>query len=289
MPLLLKILSAIFAKKEPAPTPPPAKPPAPFQTKPPLVPEWVEWVAPEPTEAPEEPPAEEPAAPEPARAPAPAPIPAPAPAVASVITVAHLTAMGVSPSNAAKYCDAINEACSRFQINSRARITGFVAHICTESGRLSAVRENLNYSALRLTQVWPRRFPTIAAATPYAMNPEALANKTYGDGLGNTQPGDGYRFLGRGFIQITGRFNYTACGKALGLDLAAHPELLEQPEYAALSAAWFWSSHGCNSVADADTEDALRQTTKIINGGVNGWDDRLMNWKKARRVFAELK
>ena len=129
----------------------------------------------------------------------------------------------------------------------------FLAQVGHESGSLNYVRE-----------IWG---PT-SAQLRYDTNP----------GLGNTQVGDGFRYRGRGLIQITGRKNYQSCGSALGVDLVSSPELLEQPYYAAHSAAWFWASHGLNEVAD--TGD-FEKTTRIINGGLNGQADRLARLAQA--------
>ena len=101
--------------------------------------------------------------------------------------------------------------------------------------------------------------------------------------LGNTEPGDGVRFKGRGLIQLTGRRNYQACGKALGIDLLSKPELLEQPGEACRSAAWFWSSRHLNQLADSDSFAAL---TRAINGGFIGLDDRIAYWLRARKALS---
>lgn len=100
--------------------------------------------------------------------------------------------------------------------------------------------------------------------------------------LGNTQAGDGSKYRGRGLIQITGRANYAACGESLGLNLITHPELLELPEYAAMSAAWFWKQNGLNDLADRDQFNTI---TRRINGGLNGLQDRLDIWSRARAVL----
>jgi putative chitinase len=148
-----------------------------------------------------------------------------------------------------------------FDISTPARVAAFMAQVGHESGRLQYVRELWNTKQCP----WQERY-------------EGRAD------LGNTQPGDGYKFRGRGLIQITGRTNYQACGAALNLQLEDHPELLEQPQNAALSAAWFWATHGCNSFADTGN---LRAITHIINGGFNGWDDRLALFDRAKTALAD--
>lgn len=152
----------------------------------------------------------------------------------------------------------LNTAMVRFQIVGEKRVAAFIAQIGHESGQLVYVRE-----------IWG---PT-AAQLRY----EGRAD------LGNTETGDGSRYRGRGLIQITGRANYAACGEALGIDLINHPELLEQPQYACLSAAWFWATKGLNTLADAGEFNTI---TRRINGGLNGLADRLNLWAKAREVLA---
>ena len=120
-------------------------------------------------------------------------------------------------------------------------------------------------------------------ANAAARNPEQIANIAYGKRMGNTAPGDGWEYRGRGLIQITGRANYMACGEALGLDLIAHPELLEKPQHACMSAAWFWATNALNTLADAGKFDAI---TQRINGGQNGAADRQALYAMALRVLA---
>lgn len=146
------------------------------------------------------------------------------------------------------------------QISTPARIAAFLAQVGHESGQLRYVRE-----------LW--------GPTPAQRGYEGRSD------LGNTQPGDGKRYLGRGLIQITGRANYRACGIALGLDLEAQPELLETPAHAAVSAAWFWLTNGLNRFADQETDTAFVQLTRRINGGTNGLDDRRVLWLRARAVL----
>ncbi|CAN7558290.1 glycoside hydrolase family 19 protein [Pseudomonas umsongensis] len=152
----------------------------------------------------------------------------------------------------------LNTAMGRFQIVGSKRMAAFIAQIGHESGQLVYVRE-----------IW--------GPTPAQAKYEGRRD------LGNSVPGDGLKFRGRGLIQITGRANYSACGEALGLDLINQPELLEQPKKACLSAAWFWATKGLNSLADADQFEMI---TRRINGGLNGQADRLKLWKRATEVLA---
>ena len=181
----------------------------------------------------------------------------------------------------------LNSAMSRFDITDGRRAAAFLAQVAHESSELTQLIENLSYSAARLIQVWPRRFPTLKKARTYERNPEKLANYVYASRLGNGDEasGDGWRYRGRGLIQTTGRSNYRATGAALILQLESEPTLLEEPDNASLSAAWFWKSHGLNELADAggagDEEDF--ETISIrINGGRSGLTCRQAYWRKAR-------
>lgn len=152
----------------------------------------------------------------------------------------------------------LNTAMQHYQIVGPKRAAAFIAQIGHESGQLRYVRE-----------IWG---PT-AAQRGYEGR----------DDLGNSVPGDGRKYCGRGLIQITGRANYAKCGEALGLDLISNPELLELPQHAAMSAAWFWKQKGLNDLADRDEFNTI---TRRINGGLNGLADRMALWKKARAVLA---
>lgn len=152
------------------------------------------------------------------------------------------------------FLEPLNAAMEEFEINTPARQAAFLAQIAHESGSLRYVKE-------------------IASGAAYEGRSD----------LGNTQEGDGVRFKGRGLIQITGRANYAQCGAALGLDLLAEPDLLEQTENACRSAAWFWHSRGLNELADAGE---FRMITKRINGGYNGLGDRQAYYNRAKEVLS---
>ncbi|MQU29521.1 glycoside hydrolase family 19 protein [Pseudomonas helleri] len=151
----------------------------------------------------------------------------------------------------------LNTAMNRYQIVGSKRVAAFIAQIGHESGQLKYVKE-----------IWG---PTAAQ-----MRYEGRAD------LGNTQPGDGSKYRGRGLIQITGRANYEACGEALGLDLIKQPELLEKPQHACMSAAWFWATKGLSTLAD---EGKFETITRRINGGLNGLADRQMLYARALKVL----
>lgn len=180
------------------------------------------------------------------------------------------------------WSDALNPALQKYDISTMDRLCAFLAQTGYESSAFSRLTENLNYStALRLTKVWPKRFSTEAMAAPYVANPQKLANFVYANRMGNgdVASGDGFRYRGRGIIQVTGRSNYQSASKELALDLVANPDLLAQPANAAMSAAWFWASHGLNALADDRTPDDdledFAEITRRINGGTVGLKDRL--------------
>lgn len=190
----------------------------------------------------------------------------------------------LTPEQRAAYLDPLNAALNEFEINSPLREAAFLAQTAHESQNFTRLVENLNYSAKRLTQVWPKRFPSLAVAQPYANNPEKLANFTYGNRNGNgpEATGDGWNYRGRGFIQITGRANYKACSDGLGADFISDPDLLAQPDFAFRSAAWFWGTHGLNPLADkAD----LKTITIRINGGTVGLDERVKLYNKVKAIL----
>ncbi len=160
------------------------------------------------------------------------------------------------------FLDALNQAMAEFEINSPQRQAAFIAQIAHESGELKWVKE-----------IWG---PTAAQKTYEPPGKKA-------DDLGNTLPGDGFRFRGRGLIQITGRANYRFCGEALGVDLENNPDQLAEPALACRSAAWFWKSHGLNELADAGDFEHI---TRRINGGLNGQADRLALYGRAQEALA---
>jgi putative chitinase len=180
------------------------------------------------------------------------------------ITPAHLVAiMGCSEASARLWVDALNPACERYQINTPRRVAAFLAQIGHESGRLRYVKE-----------LW--------GPTPQQQRYEGRKD------LGNTVPGDGFLYRGRGLIQVTGRANYKKCGDALGLDLVSQPNLLETQKVAALSAAWFWDSMKLNELADAGDNEAIGS---LINTGrrgriPNGAEERMALYQAALKALA---
>lgn len=168
-----------------------------------------------------------------------------------------------------------------YHVTTPIRVAHFMAQIEHESG-LKPISENLNYSAEGLHKTFFKYFPTIEKANEYARNPIAIANRVYSARMGNSgeKSGDGWKYRGRGFIQLTGKDNYKALSKYTGIDFVSNPNLLLEEANAIISALWFWNKAGLNSFAD---KDDIKGITKRINGGLNGLEARkelLSKWKK---------
>ena len=210
----------------------------------------------------------------------PAPVAAPAPPEPretyprpiSLVDAALLAKVVPARDDLDQWAAAIRKACLRFEINTVRRVAAFIAQMAHESG-LTIKEENLNYSAKRLTQVWPSRFPMLARAEPYARNPEKLANKVYSGRMGNGDEasGDGWRFRGAGPLQLTGRSNWSLFAKALGLTLDDALEYGRTVEGGIMAAAWFWEANDINRLADTP---GVADESKRINGGTHGLEDR---------------
>ena len=184
--------------------------------------------------------------------------------------------------NASSWYEVYQKTFDEFRIDSPIELAAFLAQIGHESQGLTRLSENLNYSAKRLTEVWPNRFPTTEKAQFYANSPERLANLVYGGRYGNglEASGDGWKYRGRGPKQITFAYNYRACGQALKLDLTKEPDLLLTPKIGARSSGWYWASRNCKeSCANVLT------TTKKINGGENGIKDRTSRFEKNKKIL----
>ena len=169
--------------------------------------------------------------------------------------------------------EAFSTVLPRYEITTVERVAAFLAQCGHESADFTVLKENLNYSAEGLSKVFPKRFPTVAAAQPYNRNPEKIANKIYSDRMGNgpEASGDGFKFRGRGAIQLTGKENYSKFAASLGMDLTAAVAYCETLEGAIESACWFWTTNKLNALADATDIVGL---TKRINGGTIGLEDR---------------
>ena len=196
------------------------------------------------------------------------------------MTNEQLTALGIDP----KWLDPLNSTFDKYELNTPTRQAAFIGQCGHESGNFKTLEENLHYSAKGLMATWHSRFPDETTADKYANNPEMIANKVYGGraDLGNTEDGDGWRFHGRGVIQLTGRANYKTCGDAIGVDLINAPELLLEPKNAVMSAGWFWNKRGLNALADNQDWETI---TKRINGGTLGLQDRIDKTHKAMDIL----
>ena len=192
----------------------------------------------------------------------------------------QLQALGIDQ----KWLEPLNEAFQKYDISTPARQAFFIGQCAHESGNFRILEENLRYSATALMRVWPSRFPNLEVANQFAGNAEKIGNKLYSGRMGNgdEESGDGWKYHGRGLIQLTGKDNYANCGSSLGVDLVGNPDLLLDPKYAALSAAWFWNKKGLNALADSKDYDTM---TKRINGGLIGLDDRKAKIAKAISVL----
>jgi putative chitinase len=192
----------------------------------------------------------------------------------------QLSALGIDT----KWLKPLEDTFAKYDINTPQRQAAFIGQCAHESNNFKTLEENLNYSAAALMRTWPSRFNTIIVADAYANKPEKIANKVYGGRMGNgdEESGDGWKYHGRGLIQLTGKENYEHCGSGIGVDLLGNPNLLVTPEYAALSAGWFWNRKGLNSLADK--QDYVTMTQRI-NGGTLGLDDRKAKIAKALSVL----
>ena len=189
-----------------------------------------------------------------------------------------LQSLGIDP----KWEEPLQAAFDKYDINTPKRQAAFIGQCAHESGNFKTLEENLHYKAESLMKVWPSRFPSKDVADQFANNPEKIANKVYSGRMGNTEDGDGWKYHGRGLIQLTGKENYERCGLAIGADLLSDPNLLLDTRYAALSAGWFWNKHGLNELADAQEYGMI---TKRINGGTLGLDDRIAKTTKALQAL----
>lgn len=202
-----------------------------------------------------------------------------------MITVAALIACGIAPTQAKIFDGALAYACDRFGITSTAQKAQFLAQCAHESAGFTRLEESLYYTTPeRIATMWPMRVSGAFDAASLCRNPQALANRVYANRIGNGDEtsGDGWRYRGRGLIQLTGRENYERASEEIGEDYSGTPELVAQPAHAALTAAWFFVSRGCLLVADD-----VAAVTRIINGrGMVGLDDRRQWFEQAAQAFA---
>jgi putative chitinase len=179
------------------------------------------------------------------------------------------------------------ETMERFQINTPLRLAHFLAQAGHESAGFKAVNENLNYGAKGLLGIFKKYFPTADKAALYERKPEKIANLVYGGRMGNgpEASGDGYRYRGRGYIQLTGKDNYKAFDQVVSENILESPDLVAT-KYPLLSAAWFWNSRKLNSVADQGaTDEVVTKVTKLVNGGTIGLPDRVKHFKEYHQLL----
>ena len=198
----------------------------------------------------------------------------------------QLKKMHIDPSLA----DAFNETFDRFGISTPVQQASWIGQCGHECGNFKILEENLMYRAATLLKLFPRTPKRAWGFTPeeaaaYEKQPSRIANRIYGNRMGNRDEasGDGFRFRGSGFLQLTGHSNFYHAGQALGEDFVMQPELVRTPKYAAMTAGWFWQTHKLNQFAD--TRDFLMMTKKI-NGGTIGLDDRIKHINHALDIIA---
>lgn len=192
--------------------------------------------------------------------------------------------------NIERYAVALDKAMKECGIDTAERARAFLAQVGHESAQLNRVEENLKYSAQALRKVFPKYFQTQQEAVMYAYHPEQIANRVYANRMGNggEKSGDGWKYRGRGLIQITGRDNYVAMSALMGKDLTVWPDALLMPLDACLSAALWWKANGLNALADklaTDERKTFEAITKRVNGGLNGIDDRWEIYQRAKAAI----
>ena len=182
------------------------------------------------------------------------------------------------------WVDSMNNVFPTYDLNTPERVAAFLAQCGHESGGWTVFEENLNYSAQGLCSIFKKYFPTLESATPYARQPEKIANRVYANRMSNgpEESGDGYRFCGRGLIQLTGRANYTKFAEDLGLSIEDTVAYLETPNGAVASAGWFWDNNKLNQYCDTGDFVTL---TKRINGGTIGLADRQHHYEIALKYL----
>ena len=182
-----------------------------------------------------------------------------------------------------QWYEALSVLLPDYEINTPNRIAAFIAQCAHESASFTALQENLNYRAETLSKVWPKKFPP-AVAQQYAHKPEAIANLAYASrmGNGNEASGDGWRYCGRGLIQLTGKDNYTAFADSIGITPEEVSDYVQTFEGAAQSACWFWETNNLNQYADSGDIETM---TKRINGGTLGLEDRKKHYEHAKHIL----
>jgi putative chitinase len=183
-----------------------------------------------------------------------------------------------------QWVSALNQLLPDYGIDTPQRVAAFLAQCAHESGNFVFLKENLNYKWVSLRKVFPKYFPTDDLAQAYEKQPERIANRIYGSRMGNGDEasGDGFRYCGRGLIQLTGRNNYDAFAESIETPVEEIPAYLETFEGAVQSACWFWETNNLNQFADTDD---IKTMTRRINGGFIGLEDRIKHYEHAKHVF----
>ena len=202
-----------------------------------------------------------------------------------IFTKEQLSSVIGNNSNLDGWYEALSTVLPEYEIDSPQRVAAFIAQCTHESGGFKRLKENLNYKWESLRKVFPKYFPDDELAQEYAHKQEQIANRVYGGRMGNgdESSGDGFRYCGRGLIQLTGKNNYTKFAESIGMVVEEVPALLETFEGAVKSACWFWKTNNLNQYADAG--DILTMT-KRINGGTIGLEDRIKHYNHALEVFS---
>ena len=200
------------------------------------------------------------------------------------LTKDQLVKMVPGITHADHWHEALSQLLPDYEINTPKRIAAFIAQCAHESGGFRFLKENLNYKAESLTKIFKKYFPTIESTVGYAKNPQKIANKIYANRMGNGDEasGEGYKFCGRGLIQLTGRDNYTWFAASLQISPEEASQYLETFEGAAQSACWFWETNNLNKWADVGD---IEKMTKIINGGTIGLEDRIKHYQHALKIL----
>ena len=182
-----------------------------------------------------------------------------------------------------QWYEALSVLLPDYEINTPNRIAAFIAQCAHESASFTALHENLNYRSETLSKVWPKKFPA-SVADQYAHKPEAIANRAYASRMGNGDEasGDGWRYCGRGLIQLTGKDNYTAFADSIGITPEEVSDYVQTFEGAAQSACWFWETNNLNQYADSGDIETM---TKRINGGTLGLEDRKKHYEHAKHIL----
>jgi putative chitinase len=189
-----------------------------------------------------------------------------------------LIALDIDP----KWLDPLMATFVKYNISTTQRQACFIGQCQHESNNFRTLEENLYYSAAGLMHTWPSRFPNTNVAEQFANNPEKIANKVYAGRFGNVEEGDGWKYRGRGLIQLTGRESYANCGASIGVNLIEQPVLLVTPKLACLSAGWFWNKKNLNALADIDD---VKEITQRINGGLLGYEQRIERIELAKKAL----